>query len=305
MKSYPYGVWPVMLTPFTDKGEIDEDGLYALVDWYIQKGVDGLFASCQSSEIFHMTFEERMRIAKITVNAAHGRVPVIGSGFTDYREAEQVRDIYAMRDTGVEAVILLTNRLASEGEDDDMLLRRLYSLLEQVDDDIPLGLYECPFPYKRLLSPRVIREIAATGRFHFLKDTSLNAPQIREKLAVIQNTPLKLYNAHIATLLESLRDGAYGFSGIMANFHPEVYVWLTRNVQHPNAEKVQHVLTAASLLEHELYPTNAKYFLREIAKLPITIRCRTQDDRLLSPHFMEETRQVAALVSEACTALCQ
>lgn len=304
MKSYPYGVWPVMLTPFTDRGEIDEDGLYALVDWYIQKGVDGLFAACQSSEIFHMTFEERMRIAKITVAAARGRVPVIGSGFTDYREAEQIRNIYAMRDTGVDAVILLTNRLASEGEDDGELLRRLFSLLERIDDDVPLGLYECPFPYKRLLSTRVLREIALTGRFHFLKDTCLNAPRIREKLAVIRDTPLKLYNAHIATLLESLRNGAYGFSGIMANFHPEVYVWLTRNIHHPNAEKVQHVLTAASLLEHELYPTNAKFFLKEIAKLPITTRCRVQDDRLLSAHFAEETRQVAALVHDTYESLC-
>lgn len=304
MKSYPNGVWPVMLTPFTEKGEIDEEGLYALVEWYIEKGVDGLFASCQSSEIFHMTFEERMRIAKITVDAARGRVPVIGSGFTDYRMAEQVRNIYAMKETGVDAVILLTNRLASQGQDDDALLAHADALLAQIDESIPLGLYECPFPYKRLLSPRVIRELAATGRFYFLKDTCLDAAQIREKLAITRGTNLKLYNAHIATLLESLRDGAYGFSGIMANFHPEIYVWLTRNIHHPNAEKVQRLLTAASLLERQLYPTNAKYFLKEIAKLPITTRCRVQDDGLLSSNFREEVRQVAALMDDAYHTLC-
>lgn len=304
MKSYPYGVWPVMLTPFTEKGEIDEQGLYALVEWYIAKGVDGLFASCQSSEIFHMTFEERMRIAKITVDAANSRVPVIGSGFTDYTMCEQARNIYAMRDTGVDAVILLTNRLASEGESDDILLERTHRLLDQIDADIPLGVYECPFPYKRLLSPRVIRELADTGRFHFLKDTSLSAPQIREKLAVIQNTPLKLYNAHIATLLESLRDGAHGFSGIMANFHPEVYVWLTRNLYHPNAELVQQVLTAASLMEYQGYPVNAKYFLKEIAHLPISTCCRVKDNHLLTHNIQEEIRQVAALVKHAYETLC-
>ena len=304
MNNYPNGVWPVMLTPFTEKGEVDEDGLYALVEWYIEKGVDGLFASCQSSEIFHMTFEERMRIAKITVDAAHGRVPVIGSGFTDYRMAEQVRNVYAMKATGVDAVILLTNRLACEGEDDDTLLERTYALLSQIDEAIPLGLYECPFPYKRLLTPRVVRELAETERFSFLKDTCLSAPQIREKLAVIKNTDLKLYNAHIATLLESLRDGASGFSGIMANFHPEVYVWLTHNISHPNAEKVQRVLTAASLLERQLYPTNAKYFLGEIAGLPIGTRCRVQDDRLLTPNFREEIRQVSALVNDTYGAFC-
>ena len=40
---YPGGVWPVMLTPFTAKGEVDTEALTALVDWYIDSGVKGLF----------------------------------------------------------------------------------------------------------------------------------------------------------------------------------------------------------------------------------------------------------------------
>ena len=41
--NFPGGVWPVMLTPFTEDGHIDENGLRALVDWYIESGVKGLF----------------------------------------------------------------------------------------------------------------------------------------------------------------------------------------------------------------------------------------------------------------------
>ena len=70
--NFPGGVWPVMLTPFTEDGHIDENGLRALVDWYIESGVKGLFAACQSSEIHEMNFEERMRIAEITVSAGAG-----------------------------------------------------------------------------------------------------------------------------------------------------------------------------------------------------------------------------------------
>lgn len=80
--NFPGGVWPVMLTPFTEDGQIDENGLRALVDWYIESGVKGLFAACQSSEIHELNFEERMRIAEITVSAAAGRVPVVASGHT-------------------------------------------------------------------------------------------------------------------------------------------------------------------------------------------------------------------------------
>ena len=81
MNCYANGVWPVMLTPFTPKGEVDEDALYALVEWYIEKGVDGLFASCQSSEIFHMRFSERMRIAQITVKAAEWALRTVIQAF--------------------------------------------------------------------------------------------------------------------------------------------------------------------------------------------------------------------------------
>ena len=298
MREYPGGVWPVMLTPFQTDGSIDEKGLRALVDWYIDSGVDGLFASCQSSEIFHMNFEERIRIARITVDQAAGRVPVVASGHTDYPIEEQAHDVSAMAETGVDAVILLTNRLALEGEPDEALLERLDQLLGRIDPWIPLGLYECPMPYKRLLSLPVIEACAKMGRFHFLKDTCCDIETIQARLAVIKGTPLKLYNANTTTLLDSLRAGAPGYSGIMANFHPELYVWLTRNINAPEAPLVQSALTLASLIERQLYPVNAKYHLKTIEHLPVETTCRVKDDAGLTATFQEEVRQMDVLLSE-------
>lgn len=57
-----HGVWPVMLTPFDEKREIDWASLEKLIDWYIAAGVQGLFANCQSSEMF---FPLRCRVAAI------------------------------------------------------------------------------------------------------------------------------------------------------------------------------------------------------------------------------------------------
>ena len=47
-EKFPGGVWPVMLTPYTEKGALDEDALAALTEWYVGSGVKGLFAACQS-----------------------------------------------------------------------------------------------------------------------------------------------------------------------------------------------------------------------------------------------------------------
>ena len=304
MNTYPGGVWPVMLTPFTAEGQVDEKGLRALVDWYIEAGVDGLFASCQSSEIFNMSFEERIGIARITVEQAAGRVPVVASGFTAYALTEQVESIQAMAAAGVDAVILLTNRLALENESDQVLMERVDALLEKIDPAIRLGLYECPMPYKRLLSVPVIRHCAKTERFYFLKDTCCDASQIREKLQAVQGSNLKLYNANTTTLLQSMLDGAPGYSGIMANFHPEVYVWLTRNIHHENARMVQCLLTLSSLIERQCYPVNAKFHLRAIERLPITTACRVRPDQL-SPTFEDEVRQMDLVMNDAYRRLCK
>ena len=46
-KRFPGGVWPVMLTPFTEENQVDYPALKELVEWYIENGVDGLFENDQ------------------------------------------------------------------------------------------------------------------------------------------------------------------------------------------------------------------------------------------------------------------
>lgn len=62
-----------------------------------------------------------------------------------------------MTGTGVDAVILITNRLAKEEESDEVWLANLQALLDKLPSQVPLGFYECPYPYKRVLSPKVTR----------------------------------------------------------------------------------------------------------------------------------------------------
>ena len=119
---YPGGVWPVMLTPFTRAGEVDTEGLTALVDWYIHMGAKGLFAACQSSEIYYLTLEERRLITRTTVKAARGRVPVIASGHTSDTVSGSVRELSAMAEEGADAVIVISNHFCRSGEGDEIWL---------------------------------------------------------------------------------------------------------------------------------------------------------------------------------------
>ena len=125
---------------------------------------------------------------------------------------------------------------------------------------------------------------AKTGRFHFLKDTCCDAPLIRHRLKLIEGTNLKLFNANAATILDSLQHGAAGFSGIMANFHPQLYVWLCRNwdKEPEKAKLVQSFLGITSDMEGHCHPVGCKYFHRNYG-VPMTTYSRTRNQYTLSP----------------------
>lgn len=295
---FPDGVWPVMLTPFTEQNNVDYTALERLTEWYFQNGSSGLFAVCQSSEVFFLSLKERLAIASLVKKTAKDR-PVIASGHISDAEEDQVEELKRMADTGVDAIILISNRLARAEESDDVLLAHLERIMDALPDTIPLGLYECPYPYKRILSRRVIRFCAESGRFHFLKDTSCDIDNIREKLDIIKGSEMKLYNANTATLYESLRAGAAGYSGVMANFHPRLYVWLCDNYsENPAcAEKVSNLLTMCSLIENSNYPVNAKYGLQKLG-IGLTLNSRKVSWQALTPAQRMEVDQLLRLSGE-------
>ena len=105
------GIIPVMITPFLDTGEIDAEGLTRLVDWYIDHGVDALFAVCQSSEMQHLSLAERVTLAELTLKAVRGRVPVIASGHVSDDMEAQLEELKAIAATGMDGMVLVTNRL--------------------------------------------------------------------------------------------------------------------------------------------------------------------------------------------------
>ena len=291
-KKFPNGVYPVMLTPFTENNEVDYEALGKLIDWYIEKGVNGLFADCQSSEMFFLSLEERVKIGEFVKKHADGRVPVVTSGHISDSLEDQAKELTAIAGTGADAVILLTNRLAKENESDEVWLENLKKLLEMIPKDVPLGFYECPYPYKRIISPELLKWCADTGRFYFIKDTSCDIENMKAKLEVIKGTNLKLFNANTSTLFETLELGASGYSGVMANFHPELYVKLCNIYKEDpsKARKIADFLTVASLIERQVYPVNAKFYQKSIGNFN-SIMTRTRDIKELNATGILEIQQ--------------
>nr|WP_114296578.1 dihydrodipicolinate synthase family protein [Anaerobacterium chartisolvens] len=284
---FPGGVWPVMLTPFTTDSKVDYPALEGLIEWYIANGVSGLFAVCQSSEMFFLDLEERIAVAEFVKEKAAGRVPVIVSGHISDTLEGQVHELTRIAETGADAVILITNRLAKQEESEDVWIANLEKVLQQLPPELKLGFYECPYPYKRILSKKATKWCADTGRFYFLKDTSCDIKNISDKLAACEGTNLKLYNANTATLLESLQLGSAGYSGVMANMQCRLYHKLTSDYTKEDLSGLSDMLILSALIEYQCYPVNAKYYLQQEGLKMQTV-CRTKSHTLLTETFRKE-----------------
>ncbi|MBQ2829101.1 MAG: dihydrodipicolinate synthase family protein [Clostridia bacterium] len=261
IKDIPNGVYPTMITPYTADNKIDYNAVEKLINWYDEKGVAGIFAICQSSEIFYLSFEERLELLKFIVKNAPKDMTIVASGHTAVDLETQIAEANKFIDVGIDGYVFISNRLANADEDDSVFLKNIEHVVNNIPE-IGLGIYECPYPYKRLMSPEVLKVLSQTGKFRFLKDTSCNLDEIQAKLDAVKGTDFKIYNANSATLLESLKIGCAGFSGVMANFHPEFYVWLCENFdKDPElAEKIQDIVGFFSVAECQMYPVNAKYY---------------------------------------------
>ncbi len=286
------GVWPVMVTPFTETNQIDYDAVLELLQWYDEQQVTGIFAVCQSSEMFFLSWEERLSLIKFILKNAPKRMGIIASGHVATKVEDQISEAQQFIDSGIDSYVFITNQFAKQDESEDVAKKRIEYLLDHIQGN-SFGIYECPYPYKRLVSPELLSWCAKTDKFGFLKDTCCNLEQLKAKISAVEGTSLQVFNANAATLLESLKMGAAGYSGVMANFHAELYVWLCNHFKNnpKEAEMLQDFLGLASVIECQVYPVNAKYHLG-LEGLDINLFSRVQDFKLLTPSKQLEVEQL-------------
>lgn len=269
---------PVMITPFNLKAKIDLEMVEQLIDFYLEAGVKGFFANCLSSEMYSISEDERLELTRHVVRYVNGRVPVVATGSFGLTIADKAQFTKRIYDTGVDSVIMITGHFANVDESDSVLLQRFDELFS-LTDNIPLGLYECPAPYKRIITPEILRTLLSTNRLIYHKDTSCDVENVRAKLAVTAGSRLEFYDAHTPNAVASMQMGAAGMSSISGNFYPEILVWLCQHVEDESRQEdvqwIQSELQRVDPLIHIAYPLSAKYFLQQRG-IPVRTISRAQ-----------------------------
>jgi len=260
------GIVPVMLTPFTEKGDVDYDGLERLIEWYIEHGANALFAVCQSSEMIYLTLKERAELGSFVVRKAAGRVPVVVSGHISDDPHGQIEELTAAAKTGADGVVMVSNHLDPKSRGTEAFMGNMRWLLERLPKDVPLGIYECPVPYRRLLTDDEIKYCADSGRFIFLKDVSCDLATVKRRVALTKGSSFAILNANAAIAWDAMKAGAQGFNGVNTNFHPDLYNWLYNSgAKHPKlADELSTFLVLSALSESFGYPVLAKMYHQRI-----------------------------------------
>ena len=298
------GAYPTMITPYKADGSVDYETAKKYVHWYHDNGCNGIFAVCQSSEIFYLTKEEILKLNKVVYDTAQeiyqngGRkMTIVSSGHVADDVDEQIEELKKLAETGTDALILITNRLDLNNEGDDVWLANAERIVKALPENVKLGLYECPYPYKRLLTPRILKWCVETGRFYFIKDTCCDSQMIKERLEILEGTDLHLLNANCQTLLQSMKDGGSGYCGIMCNFHPKLYTWLCNNFdkEPEKAEKLQALLGTVGFTEGGLpYPLTAKYHMNLVG-IPTENVARNRKSEEMTAYAKDCVRQMKVL----------
>jgi 4-hydroxy-tetrahydrodipicolinate synthase len=162
--------------------------------------------------------------------------------------------------TGIDALVLVTNRMDPDGGGEHIFRSRLDWLLSRLPATMPLGLYECPAPYRRLLSDGELTAAAKSGRFVVLKDVSCDLDVVTRRVQLTRDAPLSIVNANAAIALDAMRAGSEGFCGVFTNFHPDLYAWLYRHKDDRDdlATDLAAFLALSSMAEPMGYPVLAK-----------------------------------------------
>jgi 4-hydroxy-tetrahydrodipicolinate synthase len=234
-------VLPALLTPFGDDGEVDTSALRGHVEFLIEAGVHGIMPCGTTGETALLEPEETLSVVRAVVEAAAGRVPVIGHVGRPSTRAT-ARLIAAAIDAGVAGVSAIVPYYYAFG---DREIVAHYRALLRAAGDTPLFAYTFPARTGNDLSPEAFGALVSDG-LAGLKDSSSDDALHEAYLAAAPDAAV--FVGSPSHLLHALRAGSRGGVAALANLRPELVLGIAaawRDGDDEAAERVQEEVRAA------------------------------------------------------------
>ena len=232
------GIFPALLTPFDGQDRVDTEVLGRLVDYNLQKGVDGFYVAGSTAEVFLLDAKERLAVMETVSSRAGGKCTLIAHiGCISTKQAiEYAREAKKMGYDAISSVAPFYYKFSFEE------IRRYYfDIVDAVD--LPMLIYNFPAFSGVNLTTDNIREFLADDRFLGVKHTSSDFYALEQFKAGFPDKVV--YNGYDEMFLAGLSMGADGGIGSTFNFMAEKYIEIRRLFQ-------ENDMSAAQALQREV-----------------------------------------------------
>jgi 4-hydroxy-tetrahydrodipicolinate synthase len=168
-----FGVFPYLVSPVDEDGQVKDEVLTRLVQHLIEAGVHGLTPLGSTGEFAYLSWDQRRRVVEVTLDAAAGRVPVV-AGVAATTTAEAIRQAKTFEHIGCAGLLAILETYFPVPDDG---VHAYFSAIAKAVS-CPIVLYTNPQFQRSDLSLPVIERLAELPNVRYLKDASTNTGRL-------------------------------------------------------------------------------------------------------------------------------
>lgn len=268
------GVWLPIITPFIND-KIDYKSYKRLIDYYINKGINGIIPLGTTGEVPVLSDYEFEEMIEQTMEFVDNRLPVyvgVGGNYTaKVIKNVKIAEYYDIK--GILSVCPYYNKPNQEG-----IYQHFKSIAEETDLNIVL--YNIPYRTGVNIENETIHKLAEIKNIIGLKDAS---GDMKQTMALLMDPPKDFSIMTGEDILFYLTLAMGGQGGILASAHlntelfVDLYQKMKRNDQESALQIWKQLYDFIPLLFKEPNPTPIKYCLKELGlisssevRLPLT-----------------------------------
>lgn len=148
------GVFVIAVTPFEENGAIDHASIDRMIDFYYDKGADGLTILGMMGEAPKLTQNEAIDVTRRALRRSEGKPVIVGvsaPGLAAIRELTE-----AVMDMGAAGVMVAP---PSSLKTDDQIVTYYRNVVETIGTDVPMVLQDFPLSTGVQMTPETLRAI--------------------------------------------------------------------------------------------------------------------------------------------------
>ncbi len=204
-----------LITPFHEDGSVNYEKLRELINWHIDSGTDGILVLGTTAETPSLTVTEEDEIARISIEEANGRTPIIvGSGSNNTMIAMEQSIKYEKM--GADALLVITpyyNKTNKSG-----MKNHFFTVADAVN--IPIYVYNVPGRTGVAISYDALAEISQHRNIVGIKEASGDMSFVT-KISRLINDDFNVYSGNDDISVPLMSMGGMGIISVLANILPK------------------------------------------------------------------------------------